>query len=137
VNFWLNAGGMICYSWIAKLSGLERFLDLIPWRGDEAVLDVGCGRGLLLVGAARRLTTGKALGVDLWRSADLTGNEPAAMLDNARLEGVADRVEIRDGDARLLPFVDASFDVLLSGLALHNIPDRDGRRQAVREIAVS
>jgi hypothetical protein len=23
VNFWLNAGGMICYSWIAKLSGLE------------------------------------------------------------------------------------------------------------------
>jgi cyclopropane fatty-acyl-phospholipid synthase-like methyltransferase len=31
----------------------------------EAVLDVGCGRGLMLVGAARRLKTGKAVGIDL------------------------------------------------------------------------
>src|SRR5262245_54913371 len=60
LNFLLNAAGMVYYSKVAKLRARERFLDLIPWRGDEAVLDVGCGRGLLLVGAARRLTTGKA-----------------------------------------------------------------------------
>ena len=42
----------------AKLKLRESLLDLIPRRGDEIVLDVGCGRGLLLNGAARRLTTG-------------------------------------------------------------------------------
>src|SRR5260370_40386319 len=58
LNLLLNAGGMLWYSKVGKLRARERFLDLIAWRGDEIVLDVGCGRGLLLVGAARRLTTG-------------------------------------------------------------------------------
>jgi ubiquinone/menaquinone biosynthesis C-methylase UbiE len=56
-------------------------------------------------------------------------------LENARLEGVADRVEVKDGDARRLPFADASLDVVISGLALHNIYKRDERDQALREIA--
>src|SRR3954447_9901081 len=41
--------GMGCYmlwgSKVGKLRDRERLLDLVPWRGDEAVLDVGCGRG--------------------------------------------------------------------------------------------
>jgi ubiquinone/menaquinone biosynthesis C-methylase UbiE len=44
-------------------------------------------------------------------------------------------VEVKDGDARRLPFPDASFDVVVSGLALHNIYDAPERCQAVREIA--
>src|SRR5262249_22302747 len=36
----------------------ERLLDLLTWTGRERVLDVGCGRGLLLVGAAKRLRGG-------------------------------------------------------------------------------
>ncbi len=130
-----NAAAMVYYSKVGKLRSRERVLDLVPWRGDEAVLDVGCGRGLLLVAAARRLTTGKAVGVDLWQAADLSGNRPEATLENARREGVADRVEVKDGDARQLPFADGSFDVVVSNVALHNIPDAAGREQAVREIA--
>jgi SAM-dependent methyltransferase len=135
LNCWLNALGMLWYSKVRKVRARERFLDLVPWRGDEAVLDVGCGRGLLLVAAARRLTTGKAVGIDLWQREDLSGNRPEATLENARREGVADRVEVRDGDARSLPFADASFDVVLSGLALHNIYQTEERARAVREIA--
>jgi SAM-dependent methyltransferase len=135
VNCLLNAGVMLWYSKVHKLRARAHFLDLIPWRGDEQVLDVGCGRGLLLIGAARRLTTGRAVGVDIWQRQDLTGNRPEATLENARREGVADRVEVKDGDARRLPFADAAFDVVVSGLALHNIPDAGGREQAVREIA--
>jgi SAM-dependent methyltransferase len=135
VNCLLNALVMLWYSKVVKIRSRERFLDLVPWRGDEAVLDVGCGRGLLLVAAARRLKTGKAVGVDLWQAADLSGNRPEATLENARREGVADRVEVRDGDARRLPFADASFDVIVSGLVLHNIHNQGERRQAVREIA--
>jgi ubiquinone/menaquinone biosynthesis C-methylase UbiE len=107
----------------------------VPWRGDEAVLDVGCGRGLLLIGAAKRLTTGKATGIDLWQGEDLAGNSPQATLANAEAEGVADRVEIQTGDARKLPFADASFDVVVSNAALHNIYKGEERRGAVREIA--
>ena len=43
-------------------------------RGDEDVLDVGTGRGLLLVGAAKRLVTGRAVGLDIWKTSDLSGN---------------------------------------------------------------
>jgi ribonucleotide reductase alpha subunit len=86
-------------------------LDSLKLRGDETVLDVGCGRGLLLIGAAKRLTTGKAVGVDIWNAEDLSGNRPEATLENARLERVAERVEVKDGDARRLPFADGTFDV--------------------------
>ena len=85
--------------------------------------------------AAQRLTTGRAVGVDLWQNEDLSGNRPEATVENARREGVADRVEVKDGDARQLPFPDATFDVVVSSLALHNIYDRAGRERAVREIA--
>jgi arsenite methyltransferase len=35
---------------------------------------------------------------------------------------------------RHLPFADESFDVVTSSLAIHNIPDRQGREQALAEI---
>jgi arsenite methyltransferase len=93
------------------------------------------GRGLLLVGAAKRLTTGKATGIDLWQEEDLAGNTAQATRANVEAEGVADRVEIQTGDARKLPFADASFDVIVSNAALHNIYDAKERQTAVREIA--
>src|SRR5262249_28584270 len=112
-NFFLNAAGMVWYSKVGKLRGRERFLDRIPCRGDETVLDVGCGSGLLLVAAAGGWTSGRAVGVDIWQSADLSDNRPEIPLENARLEGVADRVQVCNGDARRLPFADGSFDVVV------------------------
>jgi SAM-dependent methyltransferase len=129
------AAAMLWYSRVGKMSQRDRLLDLIPWRGDEHVLDVGCGRGLLLLGAAQRLTSGKAIGVDIWSRIDLSDNRPEATLENAHRAGVADRVEVKDADAQQLPFADASFDVIVSSLVLHNIPSREGRQRAVREIA--
>jgi ubiquinone/menaquinone biosynthesis C-methylase UbiE len=110
-------------------------LERLDLEGDETVLDVGCGRGLLLIGAARRLTTGKAVGVDIWQAEDLSGNRPEATLENARLEGVAERVEVKDGDARRLPFADGTFDVIVTKEVLHNIYNAAERDTAVREIA--
>jgi arsenite methyltransferase len=129
-----QAGLMVRSSRAGKLRERDRLLDRLPWRGDERVLDVGCGRGLLLIGAAKRLTTGRVVGLDLWRTRDQAGNEPAATIANAQAEGVAERVELRDGDARQLPFDSQSFDVVVSSMALHNIPGAGGRAAAVREI---
>ena len=130
-----GAGWMVWGSKVEKVRERDRLLASLPWRGDEAVLDVGCGRGLLLIGAAKRLTTGKAVGVDIWQAEDLSGNRPEATQENARLEGVSDRVEVKDGDARRLPFADGTFDVVVTKEVLHNIYNAAERDTAVREIA--
>ena len=130
----LGAVGMVWYSKVGKLRIRDQILELIPWRGDERVLDVGCGRGLLLVGAARHLTSGKAIGVDRWVAGALTGNRPEAVLENARVEGVLDRVEVKQGDVRQLPFADDSFDVVVSNFVVHEVDNRAEREQMLREI---
>jgi SAM-dependent methyltransferase len=130
-----TAGLMVWSSRVGKLRMREWLLDSLALRGGETVLDAGCGRGLLLNAAARRLTTGKAIGVDLWQAADQSGNSPEATLANARAEGVAERVEVKTGDMRELPLPDETIDIVVSSMAIHNIRDKEGRAQAVREIA--
>jgi len=111
----------------------ERILDRLNLRGDEAILDMGCGRGAVLTAVARRLTTGKVTGVDIWNTMDQSGNAKEVTLRNASLEGVADRVQIETGDMRKLPFPDATFDVVVSSLAIHNISANDDRKKAIAE----
>jgi ubiquinone/menaquinone biosynthesis C-methylase UbiE len=108
-------------------------LDRVGLRGDERILDLGCGRGAVLLLAAQHLTTGRAVGVDLWRSVDQSGNSAEAARRNAIAEGVADRVELHTGDMTALPFADNSFDVVLSSLAIHNIRGSAGREKAISE----
>ena len=66
-------------------------------------------------------------------TAEQSGNRPEMTRRNAVLEGVTDRVELHTGDMRAMPFGDASADVVLSSLAIHNIGDDDGRRKALDE----
>ena len=125
---------MIWSSRYGKLRARDRLLDGLGLTGQESLLDVGCGRGLLLIGAARRLPNGRAVGVDLWSQVDLADNRASATLANAAAEGVAERVEVHEGDMRKLPFADASFDAVVASLSIHNIYSVEGRREAILEI---
>lgn len=118
-----------------KFAVWSELLDDLALRGDERVLDLGCGRGTVLLAAARRLPAGCAVGVDLWRSVDQSGNSEEVTARNAAAEGVAGQVELHTADMTALPFPDASFDLVLSSLAIHNIPGAEGRQQAVDEAA--
>jgi SAM-dependent methyltransferase len=112
----------------------RRMLEAVSWRGDEQVLDVGCGNGFLLVAVAKRLTSGHVTGIDVWRSA--AGEQTAeGAWRNARLEGVAERVEIKNIDARATPFSDQSFDVIVSSLMLHHAGGAADRERVLCEMA--
>ena len=115
-----------------KLRVWDQILDRAALRGDEQLLDMGCGRGAVLIAAARRLPHGRAVGVDLW-TADQSGNRPEAARTNAAAAGVADRVAVRTGDMTALPFPDNSFDIVTSAMAIHNISSAEGRHRALDE----
>lgn len=134
VSFLASACLMVLSSRYGKLRARDRLLDGLRLGGNERVLDVGCGHGLLLIGAARRVPRGSAVGIDLWSQTDQGKNTREATQANAEAEGVAERVDVRDGDMRELPFDDASFDAVVASLSIHNIPSREGRRTAINEI---
>jgi len=113
----------------------EHVLHLAGLAHGMRVLDVGCGAGLLLIGAAKRLTTGKATGVDVWSKVDLSANARERTLRNVAMEGVGQKTEVLDGDATAMKFADGMFDVVVSNLVIHNIPSREERDKACREIA--
>jgi SAM-dependent methyltransferase len=73
----------------------------------EAVLDIGCGTGQTTRDAARRASSGRALGIDL----------STQMLELARqrsiVEGI-DNVDYEHGDAQVHPFEPHAFDLVLS-----------------------
>ncbi|HEY5328685.1 MAG TPA: class I SAM-dependent methyltransferase [Acidobacteriaceae bacterium] len=124
----------LLYVKYGKFRHRDFMLSLHTWRGDEQVLDVGCGRGLLLAGAAKRLSSGHATGIDIWSNEDMGGNSEAATLRNLELEHIADRCTLIGEGAQQMSFPDASFDVIVSNLCLHNIYDLPTRRKALHEI---
>ena len=73
----------------------------------QALLDVGCGTGVVAITAARA-------GAQV-RGLDLT----PALLERARVNAAIAEVEVEftEGDAEALPYPDASFDVVLSQFA--------------------
>jgi arsenite methyltransferase len=124
--------GIWRFSRRGKFEVWARLLTALDLRGDERLLDLGCGRGAVLLTAAKLVPRGKAVGVDIWRP-DQTGNSVQATLTNADAEGVADRVELHTQDMTALPFPDASFDLVVSSLAIHNLPNNQARRSAIDE----
>ena len=126
---------MLVYAKHGKFRMRDFMLDGIGLRGDERVLDIGAGAGLLLIGAAKRLTTGRATGIDIWQASDLSNNLAVTAERNLAIENVGQSADIMTADACNLPFPDATFDVVLSLLCLHNIEPSERRMQACREIA--
>ncbi|WP_067813829.1 class I SAM-dependent methyltransferase [Nocardia inohanensis] len=116
-----------------KFAVWQELLDELRLRGDERAVDLGCGRGAVLIAVARRVPQGRVDGVDLWRSIDQSGNDIAATTRNAVVEGVAERVELHTADMTRLPFSDNTFDLVVSSLAIHNIPTAKRRAAAVAE----
>lgn len=125
---------MLLYSRVGKFKHRDRMLNLYEWKGDERVLDVGTGLGLLMIGAAKKLTTGKSVGIDIWNNSDLSNNTLNQAKQNVSLENVDSKTEILSENILHTSFADNYFDVVISNLCLHNIYDKGGRETACKEI---
>lgn len=129
----------LLYVKVGKFRHRDFMLGMHAWRGEEQVLDVGCGRGLLLAGAAKRIAqlhgTGHATGIDIWSNTDMGGNSALATERNLELEGIPQLCTLISKPAQEMPFGDGSFDLVVSNLCLHNIYDRGARQRAVAQIA--
>ncbi|WP_372407594.1 class I SAM-dependent methyltransferase [Streptomyces luteireticuli] len=130
-----TAAAMAASSFSGKIRLRDRLLDGLGLRGDESVLDLGCGSGLMLLGALGRLPEGRGTGIDVWRTQDQWGSNRASCLRNARALGVTDRLTLVDGDMAELPFPDRPFDLVTASLAIHNLPEAERRARVIREAA--
>ena len=91
-------------------------------------LDVGCGSGALALAVAKRNPQATVTGIDRW-GAEYASFSKRLCEDNARAEGVAERIAFAQGDALKLDFPDGAFDAVTSNYVYHNIPGRD--RQSI------
>jgi ubiquinone/menaquinone biosynthesis C-methylase UbiE len=105
----------------------QRTADLAQLHPGEAVLDVGCGTGMLAMEAYKRVgTTGRVSGID-------PGPRQVA---RARFKTgrTSFPVNFQVGVIEQLAFPDQSFDVVFSTLMMHHLPD-DIKRLGLVEVA--
>ncbi len=108
-------------------------LQSLGLRGDEHIIDLGCGRGAVLMLAAKVLPHGQAVGVDVWKSSDQSGNDVEATRRNAELEEVAERVQLETADNARVAFRRCLVRSRCDSLAIHNISSAEGRAAAIED----
>jgi ubiquinone/menaquinone biosynthesis C-methylase UbiE len=102
----------------------ERLLAPAHLEPGESVLDIGCGTGTLAIIAKRRVGDSAVVGIDA----------SPEMVARARRKAARAKADVTFDVAlaQSLPFPDARFDVVLSTVMLHHLPQA-ARQEAVRE----
>jgi ubiquinone/menaquinone biosynthesis C-methylase UbiE len=110
----------------------SRIVEFSQLKGDEEILEVGCGTGSGSINLAKKLPKAKIVGIDIFEG--VSGKSPDTALKNAQIEGVADRVNFRYGNALKIPYQDKTFDVVTMGSVLHELHSEKDKTKALREI---
>lgn len=113
----------------SKVVGLV--LSHLDWNGKGRVLDIGCGNGALAIRIALRYPGATIDAIDYWGAR--WDYSKAVCERNGQVEGVADRLSFEKASASRLPFEDASFDLVVSNLAFHEVADTRQKSEVVRE----
>ena len=95
-------------------------LEALAAHSPARVLDVGCGTGTFAVALKRALLGAQVAGVD--------ADEAALRIAANKCEREGVEVELRQCDARSLPFEAQSFDAAAASLFFHHLEDGDKRK---------
>jgi ubiquinone/menaquinone biosynthesis C-methylase UbiE len=121
------------YNWLFKvLAGRqhevfrEHILELAALKGDECLLDAGCGTGMMALRIAARYPGCTVHGLDI------SPNMIAVARQDAERQGLA--ADFRVGSITDLPYPGGSFDVVTTSIMYHHL-DLTEKRQAVAKIA--
>jgi ubiquinone/menaquinone biosynthesis C-methylase UbiE len=94
-------------------------LDRLDWDGQGKALDIGTGSGRVIIYLAKKYPLAYCVGIDYW------GNPWTYSRDicdrNAKIEGVADRVNFQRASAVSLPFQDGEYDLVMSNFVFHSV----------------
>ncbi|MEX2751274.1 MAG: class I SAM-dependent methyltransferase [Candidatus Freyarchaeota archaeon] len=101
-------------------------------KGDEHLLDVGCGTGSTAISWAKILDKGKVVGIDIYGG--MSGNSPDQAYRNAEIEGVINRIEFKYGNILEIPYPDNTFDIVTAGSVLHELHDEEDKIKALKEV---
>jgi SAM-dependent methyltransferase len=109
----------------------ETVISNLDWNGERQALDIGCGNGALTIKLANRLPSARVTGIDYW--GERWEYSKSACEENAKLEGVNNRVHFQKASALKLPFEDEYFDADVSNLCFHEVSDAKDKRDVIRE----
>lgn len=107
------------YAEIVPACRFCQFLTLmheLDLNGDEKILDVGCGPGVLTVEIAKRLKAGCITGLDL-------SDNMLRLAEKLAKEHLVENVRFEKGDALNLHFPKETFDVVISTSVFHWVKD--------------
>lgn len=127
-GIWAGKG----YLLLSKLFGFtrpfyERALGSLAVEGQLTALDLGCGPGVLAFALAKRLPPGSVV-----HGLDLSGDQIRYARKQATAAPLPPRFSVGSMDE--LPFADASLDLVVTSMALHEAAP-EARRKAVTEVA--
>ena len=109
----------------------EHLVQHLDWDGKGRLLDIGCGAGALTIRCAKTFPEAELTGMDYWGVEWNYAKEQCEQ--NARIEGVADRIQFEKGDAAHLAYPDGSFDAAVSNFVFHEVRTAKDKRDVVRE----
>lgn len=111
IGRWSRPLGRSFVDWLAPATGLR-------W------VDIGCGTGALSNTILERADPSEVIGID----------PSEGFLQVARATLVDERAEFRVGDAQAVPLAAAQADVLVSGLVLNFVPDKERALGEMRRV---
>jgi len=123
----------------------NNLLNFSKIRGNEKILDLGTGAGIVAINIAKKLDNGEVYGIDRWNSLPIirsrllfhmiTGSDLHNAEKNAKLENVSNKIKFRMGSlTEQLQFPDNFFDIICSNESLYFISNKEQRIYLLKQI---